>query len=546
MVSALALMSHAKGTPLRQLHVGSCLSHAQHSNFLPRHSIGADHVSPPPVCRPRRSPSINTLQLSSMTSSTITQQLRSAMRVGLTLALALAVTAGPAIADADMATTCSTIASNALPMFAETNPDFFTTAGCESAGAFQVCDIRGTPGLCSNNPDCPDNQVANLSCSEESEESACCFEEFVQPCDGCDLIPTRCASVCTTGMAVPSTTDPRDGACADFSDVIFQVLVDSDPEFGEAEGCSAADAGEICDFRGVEGPCSDVAECDGFDIGIANCDDNSEDTSCCSVIRSPPCDGCDPEPVGCVTECGVLNPPGSGDDDTPPAISAPAPTTGGECMARADAALAELVDPDSSGEGCDGTDPTAVCAARGTVGRCESNPACPANQILDNACTASDEDVSCCGEFLVQPCENCTQIPIFCITACGRPLAPAPESAEEALDRVCADIADIDLVRLADASPDVFTSGGCDEAEAGVVCDSVGVGGLCSEAVMCEGVEISVSDTCEGESQEEGCCDVLMSKPCADCDVEPALCFQSCFSSSAAPPMAASMMEASS
>ena len=512
-------------------------------------------ISPPrplPVCRSLHSPCINTLQLSKMTSRSPLDRCRSTVRLTLTIALALALTGGPALADADMATTCANIALGALPMLAETSPEFFTTAGCdETSGPFQVCEIRGSPGLCRNNPDCPDDQVVNLSCQEDIAESACCIEELVQPCDGCELIPTRCASVSASGMANPATTDPRDGACADFADVSFQILADSEPGRIKAEGCSAADVGELCDLRGVEGPCGAVPECDGFDIGLVGCDDSSEDTSCCVVVRSPPCDGCDPVAVDCLTSCGVLAPAGSAPvddgDDTRLAILPPAPTTESMCMARADAALATLEsDPDSSVDGCDGTDPTAICAVRGTAGRCESNPACPANQILGNACTASDEDVSCCGEFLVQPCENCTQIPLLCITDCGRTLAPAPESAAEALDRVCADIADILFVRLADSSPDLFTAGGCDEAEAGMACDSVGVGGLCSEAAMCEGVEISVLDACEGESQEDGCCDVLMAKPCADCDVAPVQCFQSCFSSSAAAPMPASMMEASS
>eukprot|EP00892_Ulva_mutabilis_P003690 jgi/Ulvmu1/1693/UM116_0005.1 len=445
------------------------------------------------------------------------------------LALLLPLVAAPA--RADLAAACTNIAATSLPGLEDSAPDRFTTAGCANASATQVCALAGTAGVCELNPDCPDDQIENRGCTPDNAATACCIQELVQPCTGCDLLPTTCASFCPGGPPPPPLSRPevRDLVCADFADIILAQLIDMDMYFGTMEGCDIADEAGVCDLMGVEGPCRTVPECAGVETRESGCDDEyGEDTSCCNVILSKLSATADAEAVRCVQECGFLVPSG---EALPPVAPAMSNFTDATCSTGAAMLLARVAGEDPAGfttAGCDAADLFQICDIRGTVGRCESSSACPENQVQESLCTAADEDVSCCFEVLTKVCEGCPLAPLSCVSECGRAGLPLPDGGDAVRERTCADIADVTLVTLADQEPDQATSVGCGAAEPGLLCDGVGSAGPCSEVAACEGLPLAGDPECTPAILAEGCCQVFQAKACQDCAPEPVSCLESC------------------
>lgn len=73
----------------------------------------------------------------------------------------------------------------------------------------------------------------------------------------------------------------------------------------------------------------------------------------------------------------------------------------------------------------DSTSYVALCEIRGTAGPCDANPDCPADQIENRGCTASNEESGCCFEELAKPCPDCAIIPTRCLSVCDGPVMTA-------------------------------------------------------------------------------------------------------------------------
>eukprot|EP00892_Ulva_mutabilis_P012439 jgi/Ulvmu1/9568/UM053_0058.1 len=222
-------------------------------------------------------------------------------------AIAAALLAQPAAANLDA--TCADAATGFLALFAKDIPTAYTTAGCAAAENGDICEIRGTAGLCESNPACPENQLSNFGCTSATDAAACCFEEITIPCDGCDPIVLECLSFCDGPSPPPPTdTENRDGFCADVADLRLPGLEASDDnDEAFSSDCSTAAVGQVCDLQGVSGACSAVPDCAGLATFETRCDgEDGFDTACCDILLAKPCASCEPEPATCATVCGSL------------------------------------------------------------------------------------------------------------------------------------------------------------------------------------------------------------------------------------------------
>lgn len=204
----------------------------------------------------------------------------------------------------------------------------------------------------------------------------------------------------------------------------------------------------------------------------------------------------------------------------------PARASVGICPSVASSVLADFVadDPAKYVNGCGAADVGVICDFVGTDGLCDSNPACPENQITSIGCTPDNEADACCFEQLTIPCAGCDPIPFECISTCDGP-APPPRSDAETRDGFCADVADFRLPGLAQA--DVQFSEKCDGSAVGSVCDAVGVAGPCRLEPQCRGLP-SFDIDCEDYSEATACCEVLFSQRCETCEPEVSGCGTVC------------------
>ena len=458
------------------------------------------------------------MQVSSMTPATSHRPARSspsAQRshmLGAVIAWALACAAVRAEADAG----CSAVAATILEDYAETNPGLFTTAGCDEADDYTICEFRGSAGPCSANPACPENQIDTFGCAAEAD-ATCCLEEFRKPaCDGCEPVLTACISACDGPAPPPATPEEAlAGACADIADLALPRLAADFPAQFTA-GCDGAAVGLVCDLNGYGGACTDAPQC--ADIAIAgDCSPAAAETGCCVVFEAPPCDGCTAEPVQCFQTCAT--------EPAAPAMMAAPPT----CAARFDGVLESLamMDPTTYANGCDNSDPFLFCDLQGLEGSCEANPVCPSDQINPGRCTADTGPPECCEVLFTKACDACEPIPLRCLNLCTSDTPAPPATAREQLDRRCTDNADLLVSIIRAEDPEVLAET-CAVAAPGQLCDINGGAGPCSSTPECVGVDITRDESCTAENEDLGCCSVFVGVLCPGCAPEPLFCFLSC------------------
>lgn len=447
------------------------------------------------------------------------------------LLLAAACAAQPARADArDCAAEAAAEFEALIIRRGDANVSAVIAAGCDGVDSSDTCAVRGTPGPCSN-PACPANQISSFACTAANEANACCLEEVRKPCEGCELIITECFTRCD-GPAPPAkdrferAIDDANNVCANRADINLPIAALDFPDRFTAAGCDAAAPGVVCDGIGAFSLCEDLPLCAGVDIKTSNCTALTTARSCCTAFLAPPCPGCEPQVDSCSQQC--LEPP-------------PFPTGGesvllGPALACAIDARSRLKDlalmnPDSFAFGCNDSDPFAICNIRSSVGSCESNPACPADQIDQGRCTDATGPPECCDVSVARPsgCEGCDPIPVQCQNVCASN-SPFPElSAAERLRRNCIDLADLNVAALRVNSPD-FLAPSCAAAEPGQPCEIEGFAGACTARSLCASVAVRLFESCSeaGTRPEDGCCHALVAPPCPGCTPEPVRCFQSC------------------
>ena len=194
------------------------------------------------------------------------------------------------------------------------------------------------------------------------------------------------------------------------------------------------------------------------------------------------------------------------------------------CSIEASTKLADMVadDPSSaSTAGCAAANPGSICDITGTDGPCENNPACPENQIENLGCTPDNAATGCCFQEIVVPCPGCMAITISCKSMCDGAIEPM--SAAEARDAQCADLADLELPRLAQGVEGAVES--CEGSQGLQFCDAVGRAGVCPLEPLCDGLPGGDEDC---ERVDTACCYVMYGRPCSSCEPVPQACLAQC------------------
>ena len=429
------------------------------------------------------------------------------------IAWALVRAAAPVLAEADAA--CSAAAAAILEDYAEANPAFFTNAGCDEAGDYTICDLRGSAGPCSANPICPENQIDTFTCPSDAAaaNATCCLEEYRKPaCDGCAPVLTACISSCGGRIYPPITVEEQlNEDCVDIADLALPGLAADFPaEF--TAGCDGAAPGLVCDLNGYGGACTEVAQCAGLPVS-GNCSPAAAESGCCVAFVAVPCEGCDPEPIDCAQTCAAEP------------VAAALLTGAASCAARYDGVLESLamMNPTAYANGCDNSDPNQVCDLQSFAGSCEANPVCPSDQIIQGACTEDTGPPECCEVLLAKACDACEPIPLRCLNVCPSAPPAAPLTAQEAQAQQCTDEGDLFLSFLRNVDPD-FVAESCTVAEPGQLCDIVAGVGPCSSMPDCTGVDISRGTACTEENEDSACCEVTLAVLCPGCAAVPVLC----------------------
>ena len=318
-----------------------------------------------------------------------------------------------------------------------------------------------------------------------------------------------------------------DAFCADRANALLPMIAEDLPDIATAAGCNSAAPGVVCGLIGAFSLCEDLPICAGVEVSATGCTALTAAQSCCNAVLSPPCENCEPEVLTCRQECLDIPPPDTGPPaapDTPPVQDAAL-----ACSNRAESILKSLADMNPAGfaVGCDDADPRVNCGIRSSVGSCEANPVCPADQIDQGSCTSATGPPSCCDVVVTRPCDGCDPIPVQCLNVCASN-SPNPEiSAAERNNRLCIDDADIFTATF---RADGTFPPSCASAQPGQTCEFEGAGGACGAGSLCSGADVRLGSSCSdpGSKAENGCCIALVAPPCSGCNPEPVNCLQTC------------------
>lgn len=141
------------------------------------------------------------------------------------------------------------------------------------------------------------------------------------------LLAALLAATASAPLAAAVTT----GECNTLADAFVPLLAEQSPSLATIEGCSSATSFQVCDAKGVQGPCSTVSECDvEFTSETDSCTSSNRYSSCCIVAIQSLCTGssCSAQPGGlCSQICD--------DDDGP----TPSPDDSGDSGSNAGVAV---------------------------------------------------------------------------------------------------------------------------------------------------------------------------------------------------------------
>lgn len=215
-------------------------------------------------------------------------------------------------AGADAAATCAAEARTLIEGYAATDPQQYSTSGCNAtdAASYALCDVAASVGSCASAPACSPNFTVNIGCTPANADTGCCHKHMKKPCPTCDAVADYCVDSCGefTFLSQVSTYPPdvRSSYCADVGNVILHSIARDDPNSVGWQGCSAVTAHErdYCGVQGVVGGCSDVPGCATAErTTVTPCSASSASPTCCSTILHRGCAVCETGVTRCVQTC---------------------------------------------------------------------------------------------------------------------------------------------------------------------------------------------------------------------------------------------------